>query len=93
MSDMQKEAKEVYEKRRKDGFAVLDELKATVSTAQRVRSSMKENNGELRGVVRELRRRCEELEEGVKPLEEGVDGLYKGLIDVRMCLLGAISGV
>ena len=91
--EMQKEAREENEKRRKDGVAVLEELKATVSAAQRLRSLICRRDGEeeVRGVVRELRRRCEELEVGVRHLEGGVDGLYRGLIDVRMCLLGVIS--
>lgn len=91
MFEIQKEAKEEYDKRRKDGGSVLEELKATVSTVQKLRRSLREREGEVRDIVRELRRRFEELEEGVRPLEEGVDGLYRRLIDVRMCLLRVIS--
>lgn len=91
LSELQREAREEYEKRRREGV-VMEELGELVSGSQRLRSLVINGGGEnVRGVVSELKNKCRVLDERVKGLEERVEGLYKGLVGVRMCLLGVIS--
>ncbi|ONK57714.1 uncharacterized protein A4U43_C09F3330 [Asparagus officinalis] len=92
--EMQKEAKEEFEKRRKDGV-VMEELRDVVLMTQRLRRLLGEGEGreEARSLARELKKSCEGLEGAIQSLEEGVDGLYRGLVDVRICMLRVISDV
>ncbi|KAG0456298.1 hypothetical protein HPP92_024086 [Vanilla planifolia] len=102
--DIQKEVKEEFDRRRKEGstgLMIMEELRLTAAAAltskELVRAwSSSEGTrwvGEqmMREAVEELRRRNEELKERVAVLEAKVGELYRQLVAIRMFLLGLLS--
>lgn len=72
---------------------VMSELQQTVAAARELKEKMK-GKGEkemIKSSVEGLKRSCRGLEDELDFLEGRVKDLYKGLIDVRMALLGILS--
>ncbi|KAL5982837.1 hypothetical protein ACLOJK_016914 [Asimina triloba] len=97
LHELHKELKEEMDKRRKNGGVVLDELRAVVEAAQKLKvliPRQPENEmwkREIRAMVGELERNCSELEGGIKVFEEKLNELYREMISIRVALLGLVS--
>lgn len=90
---LQKEVKEEFDKRRRDGLVALDELDAVALAGRSLGELIIpwRGRGELKVAVDVLKRRCEEMERRVWPLEGKVDELYRQLIGIRVSLLGMLT--
>lgn len=92
LQDLHKAVKEEFEKRRRGGAAVLDELEAAASCVRSLRRAVA--HGDWREVgtsVRLARRSGPELEERMRSLGQKVDQVYRQLIRIRVMLLDKLT--
>ncbi|KAG6479810.1 hypothetical protein ZIOFF_063284 [Zingiber officinale] len=93
LRDLHKAVKEEFEKRRKGGAAVLDELEAAASCVRSLRRAVARGAGREVGLsVRLARRSGRELEERMRSLGQSVDQVYSQLIRMRVMLLDKLTG-
>lgn len=92
LQDLHKAVKEEFEKRRRGGAAVLDELEAAASCVRSLRRAVAHGDGREVGTsVRLARRSGPELEERMRSLGQKVDQVYRQLIRIRVMLLDKLT--
>ncbi|KAF0895193.1 hypothetical protein E2562_008533 [Oryza meyeriana var. granulata] len=87
LQEVQKQLKEEYERRRKEGVPCMAELDAAAAAGRTVQRAVAAGRQCPDSAVAAARRRCDELEEKVFVLDEKVGELHRELIGVRMVLL------
>lgn len=89
LQEVQRQVKEEYERRRKEGVPCMAELDAAAAAGRAVQRAVAAGRPcpDAAAVVAAARRRCDELEEKVFVLDEKVGELHRELIGVRMVLL------
>lgn len=88
LQEVQRQVKEEYERRRKEGVPCMAELDAAAAPAGPCSAPWRRAAcPDAAAVVAAARRRCDELEEKVFVLDEKVGELHRELIGVRMVLL------
>lgn len=89
LQEVQRQVKEEYERRRKEGVPCMAELDAAAAAGRAVQRALAAGRPcpDAAAVVAAARRRCDELEEKVFVLDEKVGELHRELIGVRMVLL------
>uniref|UniRef100_A0A0E0F428 Uncharacterized protein n=1 Tax=Oryza meridionalis TaxID=40149 RepID=A0A0E0F428_9ORYZ len=89
LQEVQRQVKEEYERRRKEGVPCMAELDAAAAAGRAVQRAVASGRPcpDAAAVVAAARRRCDELEEKVFVLDEKVGELHRELIGVRMVLL------
>ncbi|CAL4994305.1 unnamed protein product [Urochloa decumbens] len=87
LQEVQRQVREEYERRRKEGVPCMAELDAMAAAARAVRCAVAGGRRCPETVLAAARRRCDELEEAVAAFEEKVGELHRELIAVRMVLL------
>ncbi|CAN6380984.1 unnamed protein product [Urochloa humidicola] len=87
LQEVQRQVREEYERRRKDGVPCMAELEAMAAAARAVRCAVTGGRRCPEAVMAAARRRCDELEETVAAFEEKVGELHRELIAVRIVLL------
>ncbi|CAM0144672.1 unnamed protein product [Urochloa decumbens] len=92
LQEVQRQVREEYERRRKDGVPCMAELDAAAATARAVRCAVAGGRRCPETVMEAARRRCDELEEAAAAFEEKVGELHRELIAVRMVLLERARG-
>ncbi|XP_074565095.1 uncharacterized protein LOC141821625 [Curcuma longa] len=92
LRDLHKAVKEEFEKRRRGGAAVLDELEAAAFCVRSLRRAVAHGDGREVGMsVRLARRSGPELEERTRSLGQKVDQVYRQLIRMRVMLLDKLT--
>lgn len=89
LQEVQRQVKEEYERRRKEGVPCMAELDAAAAAGRAVQRAVAAGRPcpGAAAVVAAARRRCDELEEKVFVLDEKVGELHRELIGVRMVIL------
>ncbi|KAJ1685955.1 hypothetical protein LUZ63_017345 [Rhynchospora breviuscula] len=85
--ELHKEAKEEFDKRRKDGVKAMVDLDATASAAKKLREAIATRGlSDLKSTAETLRKTCIELEQRIRPFENKVNELFREIVEVRMGL-------
>ncbi|KAJ4751726.1 BPS1-like protein (DUF793) [Rhynchospora pubera] len=85
--ELHKEAKEEFDKRRKDGVKAMVDLDATASAAKKLREVIAiRGRSDLKSTAEMLRKTCIELEQRIRPFENKVNELFREIVEVRMGL-------
>ncbi|CAO2141302.1 unnamed protein product [Urochloa humidicola] len=87
LQEVQRQVREEYERRRKEGVPCMAELEGMAAAARAVRCAVAGGRRCPETVMAAARTRCDEMEEAVAAFEEKVGELYRELIAVRMVLL------
>ncbi|CAN6374856.1 unnamed protein product [Urochloa humidicola] len=87
LQEVQRQVREEYEQRRKEGVPCMAELDAMAAAARALRCAVAGGRRCPETVMAAARRRCDEMEEAVAAFEEKVGELHRELIAVRMVLL------
>ncbi|CAL4994304.1 unnamed protein product [Urochloa decumbens] len=92
LQEVQRQVREEYERRRKEGVPCMAELDAMAAAARAVRCAVAGGRRCPETVLAAARRRCDELEETVAAFEEKVGELHRELIAVRIVLFERARG-
>ncbi|OEL25187.1 hypothetical protein BAE44_0013794 [Dichanthelium oligosanthes] len=85
--EVQKQVREEFDRRRKEGVPCMGELDAAAAAARAVKCAVAGGQRCPETVLMAARRRCDELEDTVAAFEEKVGELHRELIGVRIVLL------
>ncbi|KAL6868127.1 hypothetical protein ACP4OV_014972 [Aristida adscensionis] len=87
LQEVQRQVREEYDRRRKEGVPCMAELDAAAAARRAVRCAVAGGRPCPEAVLAAARRRCDELDETVAALEEKLGDLRREMIAARMVLL------